>query len=180
MKRSAYTTVSRPELLSDGSDLQFRYLIHDIIAYSGRIEEIRNRFGALIGLTGTQYTILISVAHLSIDGSVGVNAVAEHLHLAAAFITSETNKLVAMGLVEKAADPDDRRRVRLAVTAEADRRLAELSAIQAPVNDTLFASLTAAEFRQLRDLMARLVDHSGEALALLDLHAAQRRTRSRG
>jgi DNA-binding MarR family transcriptional regulator len=177
MPRKTYSTVTRPELLVEGSDQEFRGLIQDIITYSGRIQEIRNRFGALIDLTGSQYTILISVAHLEGAAGVGVAAVAEHLHLAGAFVTGEVNKLVAMGLVEKRGDLEDRRRVRLTVTAEANRRLSELSRIQAPVNDTLFSSLGAREFAQLRGLLGRLVNHSGEALALLDLYAARSRAK---
>lgn len=153
--------------MSDGSDASFRSLIHDIIAYSGRIQEIRGSFGSAIGLTGSQYTVLISIAYLQGDGGVGINSVAEHLHLSGAFVTSETNKLVADGLVEKRNDDDDRRRVRLTITNEGRRRLNRLSKIQAPVNDLLFATLTRAEFLQLSKFMARLVGNSDEALALL-------------
>jgi MarR family transcriptional regulator, organic hydroperoxide resistance regulator len=163
-------TVSRPELLSNGSDTGFRSLIHDIIAYSGRIQEIRSSFGSAIGLTGSEYTVLISIAHLEADSGVGINAVAEHLHLSGAFVTSETNKLVSEKLVDKRNDDEDRRRVRLRVTAEGRRRLNKLSKIQAPVNDVLFATLTHAEFLQLSNFMARLVNNSSEALALLQFH----------
>jgi DNA-binding MarR family transcriptional regulator len=171
MSPKKYLTVTKPELLVDDSDGEFRRLIHDIIAYAGRIEEIRNRFGSQIGLTGSQYTILISIAYLEGSGGFGVNTVAERLHLSGAFVTTEINKLVTQGLVQKRIDDGDRRRVRLTITGEARRRLGALSETQAPVNNALFASLTKTEFRQLSNLMSRLVKHSDDALALLAFHA---------
>lgn len=170
MKKPSYLTVTRPELLANGSDDAFRSLIHDIIAYSCRIEETRNRLGALIGLTGTLYTVLISIAHLEGEEGVGISAIAEHLHLSGTFVTGETNKLIAQGLVNKRSDKEDRRRVRLSVTEEAKKRLKRLSKIQAPVNDLLFATINRSDFQQLGRLMSRLVRNSDEALALLGFY----------
>ncbi len=66
-------TVSRPELLVDGSDLCFRQLIHDTLAFASRVQEIRNRLGQTIGLTGTAFTILIAIQYLQNREGVGVN-----------------------------------------------------------------------------------------------------------
>ncbi|MEP9350485.1 MarR family winged helix-turn-helix transcriptional regulator [Xanthobacter sp. KR7-225] len=156
-------TASRPSLLADGSDTEFRGLVHDMLAFASAIVEVRNRLGGLIGLSGTQYTILSSITRLSREApELGVNQLAEHLHLSGAFVTIEVNKLVAAGLVEKTTNPDDRRRVVLAATPEAERLLAELILVQCPANDTLFEPLTAKEFKSLRAIIAKL-SRTGEA-----------------
>ncbi|WP_454918253.1 MarR family winged helix-turn-helix transcriptional regulator [Xanthobacter sediminis] len=161
-------TVSRPALMVEGSDLAFRDLLHDMLAFAAVVEEVRDRLGGLIGLSGTQYTILTSIARLSDRApNLGVNQVAEHLHLSGAFITLEVNKLVAAGLVTKAVNPDDRRRVVLAVTAEAERRLTELVRVQVPANDSLFEPLSAQEFKALRSIIAKLAGPGGRALQLI-------------
>lgn len=161
-------TVGRPELLVNGSDEQFRQLIHDTLAFSSRIQEVRNGFATLVGLSGSQYTILVAIGQLQGKAGIGVNAVADRLHISGAFVTIEVNKLVAQGLVTKEPDAEDRRRVRLKVTGEGRARLDELKSVQAPVNDALFSSLTPKEFGVLCEVMSRLVVHGGEALALLE------------
>ena len=42
-------TVSRPALLVDGSDAEFRGLIHDLIAYGHRLDACRDAFAAILG-----------------------------------------------------------------------------------------------------------------------------------
>ncbi len=118
------------------------------LAFSARLQAVRGQLGAVIGLSGTQYTVLIAIAHLSgTDEKIGVNQVAEHLHFSGAFITIEINKLVSNGLVEKETDEEDRRRVILTITPKARALLNELAPVQRPVNDMLFRSMSAAGFR---------------------------------
>ncbi len=166
-------TVSSPALLEDGSDRRFRQFVHDTLAFAARIEEIRDRFGEFVGLTGSQYTILISIAHLQDVEGVGVAAVVEHLHLSGAFVTIEVNKLVTAGFVEKRVNPGDRRRVLLTATERARGLLAKLTGIQAPANDALFGCLDAAGFQLMSTLMGKLVGCGDKALALLDFQRAQ-------
>jgi DNA-binding MarR family transcriptional regulator len=160
-------TVSKPELLVDGDDVAFRSFVHDFLAFSQMLTDIRAGFGEHIGLTGIQYTILISVSHLQGRHGIGVNAIAEHLHVSGAFITTEVAKLVRIGLVNKRINAKDKRRVLLRVTAEGRKLLNDLVAVQAPVNDALFDTLSAEEFGPLRSMMARLVPCAARSLALL-------------
>lgn len=167
------TTVSKKELLEKGSDASFRQYIHDMFAFSTRMQEVRNRFGAFIGVSGSQYIILVAISRLQGKLGVGVNTIAKHLQISSAFITMEVNNLVTAGLVNKGTDALDRRRVRLLVSALGHQQLEKLKAIQAPVNDAIFSSLTRKEFETLCNIQRRLVQHSVEALALLDFYAAK-------
>ncbi|MCA6108513.1 MarR family winged helix-turn-helix transcriptional regulator [Bradyrhizobium cenepequi] len=161
-------TVSIPHLMADGSDPAFRHFIHDTLAFSARLQAVRSQLGTVIGLSGTQYTVLLAVAHLSgKDRKIGVNQVAEHLHLSGAFVTMEINKLVARGLVRKHIDSEDRRRVILAVSPKGRALLSELAAAQRPVNDMLFRGLSASDFKKLRKLMSGMVDAADEAAHLI-------------
>jgi DNA-binding MarR family transcriptional regulator len=174
--------VARPELLAGGTDRAFRQLVHDMLAFGGHIQEVRNRLAATIGLSGTQYTILISIAYLRAEGGVGINRLAEHLHLSGAFVTIEVNRLVDAGLVSKQTNLDDRRRVLLTLTAKGEGLLDRLRSVQLPVNDTLFESISAAEFDLLCRVMGRLVGNGGRALHLIDYlaEAPRRAGRSAG
>jgi DNA-binding MarR family transcriptional regulator len=163
----ARTTVSKPELLVDGSDDEFRSFIHDFLAFSAMLTDIRSGLGGYIGLTGIAYTTLISVAHLQGRQGTGVNAIAEHLHLSGAFITTEVAKLVKAGLITKRVNAKDKRRVLLTVSAAGRRLLAKLIEVQAPVNDALFDTLSHDEFIELKGMMSRLVPCATRSISLL-------------
>lgn len=162
----AALTISRPELLVDGSDAQFRRLVHSLFGFLVRHQTLREGHAAVIGLAGIEYTTLISIRHLSAQGDVHVRAVADHLHLSGAFVTTVTNKLETKGLITKTSQSGDRRRISLVVTSHGADLLERLAPTQQQVNDVQFGSLSAKEFHQLLDVVQRLVDSSDRAIAL--------------
>jgi DNA-binding MarR family transcriptional regulator len=159
-------TVSRAALLPGGSDAEFRGLIHDLIAYGHKLDACRDAFAAIAGISGVQYEILMLVSRT--DG-LPVGEVAARLHRSGAFITIEANKLVAEGILEKASDPADGRRVVLKTTAKAQQLLERMAPYQQRVNDVLFEFLDAKRFRELRALAAKLVAAGDRAVALTEL-----------
>ena len=160
-------TVSRPELLRGESDADFRTLVHGMLAFAARLESVRGGFARLAGLTGIQYTVLISVSHLEGSGDVSINMLADHLQLSGAFVTIETGKLLKRGLLTKQPDRSDRRRVSLKTTAQGRRLLRSLAPTQVAVNDVLFEFLDAPGFRQLLGMVNRMTPCADRALALL-------------
>ena len=185
MAQVRQATASRPELLEHGSDARFRSLIHDMLAFSGHIEAIRNGFGEEIGLSGPQYTILIAVAHLEGGSGIGINALASHVHLSSAFVTTEVNKLVTTRLMTKRPNPDDRRRVLLTVAPAGWKRLDALAPHQRQINDALFGALGRNDFLALSRIMAELVPCAQRAAALQEFLGhpeprAEKRSRAMG
>ena len=170
-------TVSRAELLASGSDREFRHLVHGLFGFLARHEKIRMGHAKTIGLAGIEYTVLISIAHLSTEGDVSVKRVADHLHLSGAFITSTVRRLVQLGVVHKKVDQGDRRRVTLTVSAKGDTLLERLAPSQRQVNDVEFGALSREEFRFLIDIVDRLIESGDRAVALqtfLQSHRSQR------
>lgn len=159
-------TVSRPVLLRDGRDQDFRRLIHGLLAFFARHSALREGHGAFVGLTGIEYATLISVRHLSAGGEVGVIELAKHLHLSGAFTSTIINRLLIMGLISKETHPRDRRRVLLDVTSAGSDLLDKLAPTQMQVNDIQFGVLGEREFELLLSLTERLVKSSDEAIAL--------------
>jgi DNA-binding MarR family transcriptional regulator len=158
-------TVSRAALLSGGSDAEFRGLIHDLIAYGHKLDACRDAFAAIAGVSGVQYEILMLVSRAE---GLSIGEVAARLHRSGAFITVEVNKLAAHGILEKASDPADGRRVLLRTNSKSDALLERLAPYQRRINDVLFESLDAKRFRALRALATELVADGDRAVALLD------------
>jgi DNA-binding MarR family transcriptional regulator len=165
--RNAPLTVTRPELLVDGSDEQFRSLVHASLAFSSRLTAIRDGYAKLIGVAGPQYTILVSIRYLERHCDVHIKTIAEHLSLSGTFVTTEVNKLISEGLVVKKRDDQDARRVKLQLSNMGIERLAKLSSIQQQVNNVHFGSLSKAQFDELCIIMPELVTSTDQALSLL-------------
>jgi DNA-binding MarR family transcriptional regulator len=165
-KESIPLTISRPELLNNGTDRDFRRLVHNIFAFMARHETIRDGHARQIGLAGIEYTILISIGHLGLDGDVNVKTVADHLHMSGAFVTTVTSKLQTMGLIEKTQDSADRRRIALAVTDKGKALLRQLAPYQSEINDVEFAPLSKEQFHALLKILEDLIASSDKAVAL--------------
>jgi DNA-binding MarR family transcriptional regulator len=159
-------TVSRPALLAQGSDAEFRGLIHDLIAYGHKLDACRDAFAAIAGISGAQYEILMLVSRA--DG-LSVGEVAARLHRSGAFITVEANKLAERGILEKGSDPGDGRKVLLQTTSKGQALLERLAPYQRRINDVLFEFVDARRFRELRALATELVARGDRAVSMLDL-----------
>jgi DNA-binding MarR family transcriptional regulator len=156
-------TVSRSALLAQGSDSEFRGLVHDLIACGHKLDACRDAFAAIAGISGAQYEILMLVSRA--DG-LSIGEVAARLHRSGAFITIEANKLAAEGILEKTADPEDGRRVLLRNTTKSVALLERLAPYQRRINDVLFEFLDEKRFRELRALAAKLVACGDRAVAM--------------
>jgi DNA-binding MarR family transcriptional regulator len=158
-------TVSRPALLVKGSDAEFRRLIHDLIAYGHRLDACRDAFAAIAGISGVQYEIVMLVSRA--DG-LSIGEVAARLHRSGAFITIEANKLVAEGVLEKASDPADGRKVLLRLTEKGFGLLERMAPYQRRINDLLFERLDGRRFRETRKLAEDLLASGDRAVAMLE------------
>jgi len=169
-------TVSRPALIVNGSDREFRELVHNLFGFFALHERIRDGHAKFIGLAGIEYTVLIAIAHLAVEGDVNVKTVADHLHLSGAFITSTTRHLLHLGLIHKTADTIDRRRVSLTVSEEGRAALEKLAPMQRRINDVEFGGLSQEEFKTLNSLIQRMLDDGDRAVALQNYLLASRPT----
>ncbi|HET7888905.1 MAG TPA: MarR family winged helix-turn-helix transcriptional regulator [Bradyrhizobium sp.] len=159
-------TVTRPELLNDGTDRDFRKLVHNIFAFMARHESIRDGHARQVGLAGVEYTILISIGHLGLDGDVNVKTIADHLHMSGAFVTTVTSKLQTLGLIEKTQDSVDRRRISLAITEKGKALLRKLAPYQREINDVEFGPLSREDFQTISRILEALIVSSDKAFAL--------------
>jgi MarR family transcriptional regulator, lower aerobic nicotinate degradation pathway regulator len=68
------------------------------------------------------------------------------------------NDLAGRGLVQRAPDPDDRRRNVITITAAGTKQLRTLDRTVAAVQEELLAPLSAADRKQLVGLLKRVLE----------------------
>ncbi len=163
-------TVSREALLENSGDQAFRQMVYDLLTVSVRMQRVRDEVAGLLGVSGPQHSIIMYIAHFAGERGVSVKETAEHLHVSGAFVTVEVKKLMDGGWLHKQTDPDDRRRVRLLLSLDGARRIADVAPVLRQINDRFFGGLSSGDFDQLRDMAARLVDGSEDALDLMPPH----------
>lgn len=160
-------SVRRPQLLPGGDDRAFRQLIQDMLGVAARMESLRERLGGMIGISGPQYSILISVQHLNrLQGGITVKGLAAHLHVSGTYVTAEAGKLAKAGLLKKIANPHDARSVHLALTAKGANLLRRLLPRLQDANDTVFAKFERPTFQSFCGGMHGLIATLDRALVM--------------
>jgi DNA-binding MarR family transcriptional regulator len=183
-------TVGRPELLSGGSDRDFRRLVNALLPFLTLHSEIRNSYAERLGINGASYTIMLCIRTLGDSGPVNVRTIVDELRLSGSFITAETNILEKKGLVTKRRGEEDKRLVFVSMTPKGIALLDSIADLRRQVNDVQFGTLSREEFRILVPIIERLVESSERALSLLgflkknenvtlDVLDVPRRTRAR-
>jgi len=117
---------------------------------------LRRRFDArarTIGVSRAQWQVLIALARRE-----GINqaALADRLEVETITVARMVDRLQEAGLVERRADPADRRAWRLFLTDRAHPILAELQAVAAEVRAEMLAGLDTAEQALLQALLLRV------------------------
>ena len=118
---------------------------------------VTRRYGELlgeVGLTYPQYLCLLALWEA--DGPLGVGELGTLLHLDSGTLTPLLKRMESAGLVSRARDTADERRVQVSAT-DAGRALRERVA-DVPARLVAGMNMTEADGRVLRGLLDRLID----------------------
>jgi DNA-binding MarR family transcriptional regulator len=157
---------STPNRLLTGDD-GFRDFIADLFAAAAAMQSLRRGIARWLDIGGTELAILLAVARLGPEGPVGVRRVAEHLHVAAAHITTEVQALERRNLLRKTTSALDSRAVDLALSAEGRSLLQHLSPALDRVNEALFTGVSDDEMARSQDFFRLLIARVPAAFAAL-------------
>lgn len=158
-------TVSHREMLNAGRDDDFRQTIYTIIQVLSELESCGAAFGRAIGLTRSQFAVLMGVAYQQADTGVRINVLAKYVQLASTHVTTEVGVLSRRGLVSKTVDLEDRRSVLVRLSSKGEATVLSISPFVRRVNDLLFKGITREQLRTLREIFTTLSLNSEFALA---------------
>lgn len=147
-------STSLPTFLKDGCDAGFRQTIYGMLQVSALMLKAREYYGAYIGVSGPQYSMIVAIAELQ---ETTVRDLSAKLHVSGPFITVEINKLIKGGYVDKRPDDNDRRSSLLSLTNEGVELVRRVSVIRQMTNDAIFGSFDEEEVASLQRLVKTLV-----------------------
>ena len=113
---------------------------------------------AAAGARGYHYRLLAALAEF---GPSSQASLGRRTRMDRSDVVAAVSELAAQGLVERAADPADRRRNVVTLTPRGTARLERLDHVLADVQDELLAPLSGAERAELARLLTRLLDGPG-------------------
>ena len=159
-------TVSLPQFLIGRTDLQFREFVADLFAAAAGMQSLRRALAKSVGLSAAEFSVLLATWHLQKKGRVGVTAVARHLHVAAAHVTSEIGKLVDKDFIKKTQDFHDTRAVTLVLTRKGEAVLARLAPLLRRINDRLFSGNSTSAIGVVARFLKHVADESANSVRM--------------
>jgi MarR family transcriptional regulator, organic hydroperoxide resistance regulator len=145
-------------------EAELREFISDFTAASARMRELRGALAETLGLTVAQHAVMLGLWYCERRGSTTVRALADHLHIAAAHVTAELNKLQRAGLVEKRPSDTDKRAIDLRLTQKGNALLDRLAPLLRDVNAALFAGADIDDMRGAHALFRAVIEHAPAAI----------------
>lgn len=161
----APVTISRDEFLSAGSDRAFREAIYSTVMALESLLKCRDIFGRVLGLTASQFAVLMGTAYRQGEAGVSIRDLAEHVRLAAPHVTTEVGRLIRKGLLSKQQDQVDRRSVLVSLSPAGETAVNVIAPLVRRVNDMLFEDISAAELAAVERILRRLTINADRVFA---------------
>ncbi len=128
---------------------------HELLSAFMRLQKSVFRFHCC-GVTHTMMGALVHIRDLDGGGGVPMTAVAQRMRVSKPAVTRTVQHLVEQGLVVREEDEVDRRAVKLSLTEEGRKRMAEVRTETARAAGRLYYELGEHDARELTRILNRL------------------------
>jgi DNA-binding MarR family transcriptional regulator len=171
---SAPATISRKDFFKDGSDDWFRDALYRLVQALSRLVVCREAFGRQLGLTGSQFTVLIGVAYRQGDTGITIASLANYIGLAATHVTTEVGRLVRKDLLIKRPNESDGRSVLISLSPKGEAAVEAVSPVVRKINDLLFKNIDRKQFDTTNEFAKVLLTNTEYAIAEIRVSESDR------
>src|SRR5215467_11351499 len=147
-------TISLVSFVKEGSDLEFRELIFDLIALHNQMQLHMDRFARHIGTTNAQFHVIMALARTP---DLTVSQIAQLMNVTSPFVTIEIGSLVRKGIIERRPNESNRRSSFLNLTAKGKDLVRQVAPLLRQANDLHFRSVSAEQAKILKETLNAIV-----------------------
>lgn len=155
-------------------DAKLRTFVADMYASMSLLRALRQEIASVLSLSSAEYSVLLAVWYLERGGNITLRAIADHLHVAAAYVTAEVTRLVDKGLLTKKPDPVDRRAVGVELTKASREVLSRLAPMLRDVNNALLAGISVRELDTVHRFFQGVISNGYDAIDVAQSFKAPR------
>jgi DNA-binding MarR family transcriptional regulator len=155
-------------------DQVLREFVADLYAAFSMMRILRQHVARTVDLSSAEFSVLLAVWHLERQGDMTVRAIADHLHVAAAHVTTEIGKLVARDLLIKTSHPSDKRSVGIGLTKFGRRLFHRVMPMLREINDHLFVGIDYDEMVVVHRFLGRIIEQGGAAVRVTETYMPNR------
>jgi DNA-binding MarR family transcriptional regulator len=152
---------------SDKNEEMVRRFLWDIAAVNIHLDEIRQFWARILGISGPQWMILMAVSDLDKGDGVPVKDVSAMLHVDSSFVTTQSKILEKNGFMRRVPSRDDARVVLMSLTDKARKQIAKVSARQATINEFIFAEFDDPALKEIAGRLASFKKRLEKATLML-------------
>ncbi|UGV26982.1 MarR family transcriptional regulator [Rhodopseudomonas boonkerdii] len=159
-----------PESLQDAlqnDDDIGRRMVWDLTAIGVYVNRIADLLGRRIGVTGSQWLLIMAVDGLGEGEGVSVRDVAALLNVDGSFVSAQSKILEEQGILRRSQSTEDKRLVLLAVTELAKQRLRVLDSAKSAIETHVCGELEDQSLQELSDSLITMRRRLGRAMLLV-------------
>lgn len=162
------TTLTKTPGLRPKPEIDVDDFITLLYAAGNRLLSLRRAIAKSIALNSPEFAAVLAVLRLDRGEGVRIKALADDVHVAATNMTTTINALHAHGWVNKLADQEDSRAVRISLTEGALYRLGLLGEKITEINRQWFNGVNDEHIRQSCHVLSTLVHNYDRAQAVVN------------
>jgi len=120
------------------------------------LDQLRDFWAEALGISGSQWMILMALVDLDKEDGVPVNAVSKKLHVDSSFVTTQSKRLEKKALLSRKTSAADARIVKMSLTDKSNKQLAALASQHEALDEFIYAELNEKQMGQLTETLNRL------------------------
>ena len=164
-------TISRRDYFRAGSDEWFREAIYTSVRALRGLLACREIFARSLGITGSQFAVLMGVAYRQGAEGVSIGDLARHVALGSTHATTEVGRLIALGYLTKRPNPRDGRSVLVSLSPKGESAVIAVTPVVRAANDILFQDVDAPAIAAMAQAMSKVGARCEQAVAELGWRA---------
>src|ERR1700759_2898751 len=128
----------------------------EIASISVHLEQLSHFWAKTLGISGSQWRMILALADLDQGEGAAVNAVSKRLHVDPSFVTTQSKLLEKKGFVRRQGSEEDGRIVQMSLTDKTYKHMESLASQRESLSSFIFDEFSDRELTELNGKLSGL------------------------